>query len=656
MAIPADNYQTYYTEKIWQMIPAIYREEDTPDGTYGTLRAIVEVIAEQAVIIRRSQDKLWDDQFIDTCDDWAVSYIGDLLGTRLLSVDNPRGRRIDVSKTIYYRKRKGTPLILEQLINDVTGWHGKLAENFQRLGRTWHGLDAEPVSHAGRITRTMPGGSCDLRNTYGVSLMDGPFDEFFYRPDVRRHRGRSGRYAIPKLAFYLYRLQVYEIENPTAFNVAANDFTFDPSGRNIQLFASGVHRDNWDQWTSAIEPDMPGPISCRLLNAAAHVLYPTSIKVHDGNADIPQNQMDGVNLPNASAKRLSIDPVKGEFIFTGAAVNAPQVTYHVGFSGKVGAGTYERPLIAGLPAPTVIKNGGGNITAAELPSTGSTMITDNLTYTVNDKSGIVDLIIYANNERRPYIRLQPSWKLSSGAKTDSTLILDGLWIGNRGNANNRIIIEGDFKLIVVRNCTIDPGNTNVSNARGESINPAPLEIKAKVQKLCIENSIVGPIEVTGMVEEMVICNSVVQSVGAAPAIRTAFGKVITKGVTVFGTLDIHRLEASELIATDVIEVADQQTGCFRFSAAPDTSHVPRAYESFLFSENTSYWFTSMEFGDSGYAQITEVAPEQVRLGAENGSEMGAFFFLNNPIKFDGLKLKISEYMPFGLIPIFINKT
>ena len=46
----------------------------------------------------------------------------------------------------------------------------------------------------------------------------------------------------------------------------------------------------------------------------------------------------------------------------------------------------------------------------------------------------------------------------------------------------------------------------------------------------------------------------------------------------------------------------------------------------------------------------------VQTGAETGSEIGAFSSLINPIKLDSLKIKVAEYMPFGLIPIFINET
>ena len=102
-----DHFEQYYAEKLWETIPSIYRHEDGLAEEPGVLRAITQVIARQAAILRRSQDCLWDDQFIELCNEWAVPYIGDLVATRLLSEKNKRGRRIDVAKTIYYRRRKG---------------------------------------------------------------------------------------------------------------------------------------------------------------------------------------------------------------------------------------------------------------------------------------------------------------------------------------------------------------------------------------------------------------------------------------------------------------------------------------------------------------------------------------------------------------------
>ena len=273
-----DHFDRYFAEKIWALIPEHYREQDGLADSPGVLRGFVEVLAQQAATLRRSNDRLWDDQFIDLCAEWAVPYIGELVATRLVSALNLRERRVDVAKTIYYRRRAGTPRILEELIADITGWEGKLVEEFRRLGRMRHGLDPRPQPLAGLLTGTLPGGWANLRSAHGAELADSPFDEFHHTPDVRRPRGRDGRFGIAKLGFHLYRLASTRLDDITPRpGPIAGTFTFDPSGRDIPLFSRRHRTDDrqrfdWEAWISAKEWEVPAEIRCRVLNHAEFVI------------------------------------------------------------------------------------------------------------------------------------------------------------------------------------------------------------------------------------------------------------------------------------------------------------------------------------------------------------------------------------------------
>jgi hypothetical protein len=746
-----DHFEQYYAEKLWETIPSIYRHEDGLAEEPGVLRAIVQVIARQAAILRRSQDSLWDDQFIELCNEWAVPYIGDLVATRLLSEKNKRGRRIDVAKTIYYRRRKGTPRILEELISDISEWEGKMVEQFQKLARSRHGLDAKPQTLAGKYSGTLPGGWADLRNQRASELTDGPFEEFFHTPDMRRHRGLHGRYAIPKLAFYLYRLKAYQAINITPFSLGDGlRFGFDPSGRDIPLFSKSSASSNWDEWRSSTEAELAEPIPCRLLGhstyliteaiiqqlialpaalslpaanelrkiaglvfksesslmymiesfankseiKAAAILLPLlssslmsdcgkSVLLPDAKTvlskpldensivvgfEAPANtvftteKIGAANLdpwPAAINKELAIDAEKGRLMFLNApaARQGIYIAYHYGFSAPVGAGSYERSWIA-KSIPGIIKSGGGEILPAEFDNNGITQINDSKTYgPVANKILIVNMVLQSANKQRPYLCNETNWILSSGANLNSNITLDGLWIGAKGNFAAEVILRGDFECVVIRNCSFDPGGS--INIKGETLHPAKLIIEGRVESLCIESSIMGPVLIrgNGYVEELAISDSIIQSVDAGvKAIEVKTGITHVDRSTIFGMVDVHRLEASEALITGLVNVTDTQNGCFRFSAAQAISRLPRPFESFLFKEDTNHWFTSRRFGDPGYAQLSDTVPANVMSGAENGSEMGAFSNLLNPIKFDGLKAKIDEYMPFGLIPIFINKT
>jgi hypothetical protein len=745
-----DHFEQYYAEKLWETIPSIYRHEDGLAEEPGVLRAIVQVIARQAAILRRSQDSLWDDQFIELCNEWAVPYIGDLVATRLLSEKNKRGRRIDVAKTIYYRRRKGTPRILEELISDISEWEGKMVEQFQKLARSRHGLDAKPQTLAGKYTGTLPGGWADLRNQRASELTDGPFEEFFHSPDVRQHRGLHGRYAIPKLAFYLYRLKAYEAINITPFSLGDGlRFSFDPSGRDIPLFSKSSSSPDWNEWRSSTEPELAASIPCRLLGHATYfiteaiiqqlIALPAALSLPAANElrkiaglvfknesslmymiesfankaeikgspillpllslslmsdcgksvllpdektvlsnpldknsivvgfEAPANtvftteKIASANLdpwPTAINKELAIDAEKGRLMF----LNSPTeqsiyIAYHYGFSGTVGAGSYERNCVINS-VPDTIKSGGGEILNSELNNTGITQIDDSKTYgPVANKLLIVNMVLQAANKQRPYLCNETNWILSSGSNLNSNITLDGLWIGAKGNTPVEVILRGDYECVVIRNCSFDTGGS--TNIKGEMLHPVKLVIEGRVENLCIESSIMGLILIrtNGYVEELYVSDSIVQSVDATVnAIEIKTGRTHIDRSTIFGQVDVHRLDASEALFSGLVNVTDTQNGCFRFSAAKAISRLPHPFESFLFKEDTNHWYTSRRFGDPGYAQLSDTVPTNIMRGAENGSEMGAFSNRLNPIKFDGLKAKIDEYMPFGLIPIFINKT
>jgi hypothetical protein len=735
---PDDGYESYYTEKIWELIPPIYRHEDGISEKPGVLRVLVEILASQAAVLHRSQNRLWDDIFIDLCDEWAVPYLGDLVGTRLISALDRRGRRIDVAKTIYYRRRKGTLRVLDELIGDISGWDGIVVESFRGLARARHGLDPAPGPLAGRYSGTPPGGWADLRRPFASTLAGGPFDEYAHTPDVRRQYGRDGRWNIPKLVFHLYRLISFPVFGVTPKKRAGGKtFLLDPSGRDVPLFAPRRRLGDWNTWQPPRQWELPAPIPCRLLGDAEYVigealiltlktvltaagqpaaaadeleklrdvrfrsetelrsyiaalpsqaallfapvyralldgalvsdcgkaaLLPAAIEITlvPGPAVPPALTVAG-NLSNwlatAPNKSLIVDPERGRFKVLGAAPAGPlSAHYCYGFSGEIGAGPYDRfdgmADITQLPAH-IFKTNGGAITAANLPVAGGLQIDDSRTYRpVASKSGLTQLVVQAGNLQRPYLRLGNLWKLTAAAGAGNTLLLDGLWLG--GGSNTRVEIAGPWERVKLSHVTLDPGGTN---AEGQPVGTVQLVVSGHVQELVIEASITGPITIVagGLVESLVVRDSIVQSRSTQAAISMAPGRVHLERVTVLGKIAVERLYATETLVLGSVDVADTQSGCFRFSAARAGSRLPHPFASHQFA-NTGSLLVSQSFGDPHYCQLSEAAPAYLLRGAESGSEIGAFSALNAPIKLDGLRAKVEEYQPVGLIPLFLFET
>ena len=136
-------------DRLYRFLPAVYRERDLAAGE--PLRALLGIIAEQVDIVEQDIEQLYDNWFIETCDDWVVPYIGDLLGYRVLNDGSDPGAtnspgisehrnilvpRRDVANTIRYRRRKGTVGLLDDLVASVAGWstiHWSLCRATEKL-------------------------------------------------------------------------------------------------------------------------------------------------------------------------------------------------------------------------------------------------------------------------------------------------------------------------------------------------------------------------------------------------------------------------------------------------------------------------------------------------------------------------------------------
>jgi len=101
----------------------------------------------------------------------------------------------------------------------------------------------------------------------------------------------------------------------------------------------------------------------------------------------------------------------------------------------------------------------------------------------------------------------------------------------------------------------------------------------------------------------------------------------------------------------------------RFSLVPRQSLTPRCYRCqpalALQGKTTTAamapilarlkpTFTSLRYGEPGYVQLSPTCPEEIRTGAEDGSEMGAFSSLRQPQRETNLRTALEEYLRFSL--------
>ena len=337
----------------------------------------------------------------------------------------------------------------------------------------------------------------------------------------------------------------------------------------------------------------------------------------------------------------------------------------------------------------------GPVNAVTLPTTGIQRVPSSKTYVPDTGLGqswanVGPLTLEAADGDRPYLRFvpaaaDPTITITAAAGGDPPdLVLDGLWLGLQppdlapvalAQASDpcpvvpaRIILDGAFRHVVLRYCTIDPGG---EQARVDPLSCLPipaitLEIRGQVDRLLVDHCITGPIrEATSSgdpcsARDIVICEFIVHSLDAGvPAISSRIAAVELRRCTVFGDVVVDRLYATEALIQGLVRVTDNQNGCFRFSATdarPDRRLPPQFEDYLAVPVIPDHVFVSRRFGDPGYAQLSATAPAELRRGGENRSEIGVFNRRLLPIRQADLEAKVTEFLPFGLIAQFIPET
>ncbi len=551
-----DGYAQAYADRLWQLLPAIYRTLDLPatPGTNGPLRELINRLGAQAAVVRRSIDRLGENQSIETCDDWVIPYIGDLVATRLVSCLTPAAQRLDVAKTIYYRRRAGTVGLLEELAANIIGRDARVVEFFRRLGRTRHQFDPEigqvgdwdskgnpplPIVEGlvGRYTRTATGGFADLRSVYGANNTGTAFDEYAHTADLRSGGQTTGWYNISHLGVFLWWLQAMPINGATPVGSGATPacYTFDPTGRDIPLFApkQRTAASFGNDWVSPNEWQLSVAISASLWAAEPHHLYPDAPDANNRGA-FWVGLVAGGSSARLPRSQLKIHPERGRFSF-GAGVAPGQLTsnYYFGLLSMIGAGGYGDGILSTLdqPASALPVSGGGGALAAALGAAINASVTipilDSLTYTMPASPLTVadgtTLVVRAASDERPVLRTAAagaSWIVTGAVDSNpsggsTVLVLQGLHIQGAD-----LVLQGNFDTVQLRMMTLDPGTAGPTPASfasaidGLALRPVSIYIEGTVTNLILERCITGPIRTRngGALQQLNACDSIIQSI------------------------------------------------------------------------------------------------------------------------------------------------
>ncbi|WP_406208318.1 hypothetical protein OH807_36590 [Kitasatospora sp. NBC_01560] len=355
-------------DQLYELLPAVHRRRDAETG--GRLAALLAVIAEQADIVHADIERLYANWFVETCEDWVVPYLGDLVGYRLLpgaaaatGDESPEAYRLlsvalprrEVAATVANRRRKGTLALLEDLAADVADWPARAVEHRRLLALTQPVRRYTADDHDIR-RRLRAGRLVDLRSTDLLDRIDGPFDELAHTVEVPRSGAarRPGRYGIPDVTLYVWRLRTHTVTRAPAFCLdrARSCYTFSVLGNDTQLLTRPVPEPTAGH--IADETNLPTPIRRRaLVERLADYYGPgKSICVWTGPepADpVPLARIVPADLSGWAYRphggKVALDPVLGRIAFPSR--HAPEegvwVSYRYGFPADLGGGEYPRP-------------------------------------------------------------------------------------------------------------------------------------------------------------------------------------------------------------------------------------------------------------------------------------------------------------------------
>jgi hypothetical protein len=166
------------------------------------------------------------------------------------------------------------------------------------------------------------------------------------------------------------------------------------------------------------------------------------------------------------------------------------------------------------------------------------------------------------------------------------------------------------------------------------------------ENVTIAHSLTGPLLLAGGGELRVSDGVVDSGAGLGNAAITANeGRLEMDRVTVFGTVRVLVLEASEVIFNDEAVAIDRFHGCVRYSRVTSGSQLPRVHRVV---EDIRPRYVSVDRHHAAHARLAETCPREILRGAEDGSEMGAFRRLQQAQRYEAFVRRLMEYTPAGL--------
>jgi hypothetical protein len=625
-------------QPLYDRLPAIIRIRDAEQSK--ALCELLDVIQESFDLLEEDIARLYDNWFIETCEDWAVPYIGELVAYRppadtIGALPGPLAdlARREIGRAIAFRRRKGTLGALEEVTAAAGGWPALAREAFRGV------MIAQGARHPRPDQARFP----DIRDSAALDRLGGAFDAASRMIDVRHPASRRtpGSVNVPNVLLYVSRLFTFRITDAPAASIeaeGANSFTFSALGHDTALRgpaladrASAPHRSSYHAPISrqALSDDFSRPVPQLYGADKAFAIYAPHWPARDAPQPVPTHSLRVADLSDwryePRRNEVLVDPVRGRLKFPSRQQpRSVSVSYLYGFPGPVGGGEYPRPVREPVDVRVFVvgrDQGQHRSVAAALAAWRASQEKDPPD-AKERRSAVIELAgsfvwsepldislgageylqIRAAPGARPVIRLL-DYVVDAGdafrimGRAASRFVLDGITVVGRGllvegpdPGDREAYAAGDLCDVTIRHCTLVPGWSLECDCTPKRPNEPSIVLMNSRANLTLEHSISGAIEVAAdevLTEpiRLVVENSILDPIRSRnPAIRSssdgmAFARVEIRRSTVLGGIDVHVADLVEdTIILGALRATRRRQGCIRYSYTGPGSRTPPRFQ------------------------------------------------------------------------------
>ncbi len=681
---------------LFNLLPAIYRFHDERQGSQ--LKAYLRVLDAQLEDLETDTLRIYDNNFVETCEPWALPYLGQLVGLNPLDFANLElsQQRARVGNALAFARRKGTHAALEKVLSSATGWGIRVVVN-QRQINTTQSVRA-PMGEGARLVDLRGGEAAWVGTSFEQSSrMVG------IRGAAQGSNAGQGGNQPSNVGIHIWRLRSYFLDGIRPSPQPGNQFfRASPLDRDRRFYKLPVP---WrDPNGLADIGTLPGRLFSGPLEAAdesfraalamgtrflnetiyrrthytvflndrpiplEHVLH-AKLEPWPDPASLSARTLNSYPTPDGSSRafptEVYVDVDHGRLAFPSPVdPERVRISWAYGAVSELGGGPYHRAcglLPTSQVEAFVCRRGQADprrglfheladalfygVLDSGQPHFHTIRILDNDTYQLPERAYELgpnqQLVIEAANGQRPCLlgTLKVHQRQGGGK-----LALDGLLL------NGSIQISGgalgaSLKL-TLNHVTLLPGAEPSLEMVEDDTTPA--------LHLACYRSITGALCIAHDLARLDIQDSIVDGAirGHGESYAQSFAIAAFQRCTVLGPVQLRELAlAVNSLFLQPVVVRQRNIGQVRFCYYPEGSLLPSAFECISGDEERPR-FESTHYDDEAYCQLSPAGPPRLLEGAEDGGELGAYHHVGQGRRLAALKQVLEEHLPFGLIPEF----